>query len=44
MEKWRSVFSYKHKNDFEKHTNVEKLCISTGEMYLTICVEWPEDI
>jgi len=43
---WKSgkpFLSYKQKTivqkKTEKQTNIEKLCVFTGEMYLTICVE-----
>jgi len=34
-----SFLSYKQKNDFQK----DELCVSTGEMYLTMYVELADD-
>jgi len=44
MDSGALFLSYKQKiNEFQEHTNIEKLCVSAGKMLLKICVEWAED-
>jgi len=44
MDSGALFLSYKQKiNEFQEQTNIEKLCVSAGKMFLKICVEWAKD-